>query len=110
MAASESAAPYRLVYSEAVKRCLRELSDAAFSRGDGPVFTAALKEFDRLLRLYPQFGDPLSDLQAGGGQVRLGIIRPISMRYGVNENLRIVFCATLPVLLPIDKPDISSDE
>jgi hypothetical protein len=77
MAAPESAAPYRLVYSDVVKQRLRELSDAAFSRGDGPAFTVALKEFDRLLRLYPQFGDPLSDLEVGGGQLRLGIIRPI---------------------------------
>jgi hypothetical protein len=108
MAAPEPTAPYQLVYSDAVKQRLRELSDAAFARGDGPAFTAALKEFDRLLRLYPQFGDPLSDLQVGAGQVRLGIIRPISMRYGVNEDKRIVFCATLPVLLPMDKPDASA--
>jgi hypothetical protein len=32
------------------------------------------------------------------------------MRYGVNEDLRIVFCGTLPTLLPMDKPDVSSDE
>ena len=62
MAAPELPAPYRLVYSEAVKRRLRELADAAFARGDGPAFTAALKEFDRRLRLYPQFGDQQLDL------------------------------------------------
>lgn len=81
MAAPEPPTPYRLVYSEAVKRCLRELSNDAFSRGDGPAFTAALKEFDRLLRIYPQFGDPQIDLEVGGGQIRLGIIRPLSVRY-----------------------------
>ncbi len=110
MAAPEPPAPYRLVYSDAVKQRLRELADAAFARGDGPAFTVALKEFDRRLRLYPQFGDPLSDLVVGGGQLRLGIIRPISMRYGVNEDMRIVFCGTLPILLPMDKPDISTSE
>src|SRR4051794_37309692 len=105
MVAPEPVSPYRLVYSEVVKRCLRELSDAAFARGDGPAFTAALKEFDRLLRIYPQFGDPQIDLEIGGGQIRLGIIRPLSMRYGVNEERRIVFCAAAPVLLPMDRPD-----
>jgi hypothetical protein len=79
-------------------------------RSDGPAFTAALKEFDRLLRLYPQFGDPQVDLEVGGGQVRIGIIRPLSVRYGINEERRIVFCATLPTLLPMDKTDASLGE
>jgi hypothetical protein len=105
MAAPEPPTPYRLVYSVAVKRCLRELSNDAFSRGDGPAFTAAIKEFDRLLRIYPQFGDPQIDLDVGGGQIRLGIIRPLSMRYGVNEELRIVFCTALPTLLPMNRPE-----
>jgi hypothetical protein len=89
---------------------LRDLAIAATARGDGPAFTAALKEFDRRLRLYPQFGDPLSDLEVGGGQLRLGIIRPLLMRYGVSEDLRIVFCGTLPVLLPMDRPEAQARE
>jgi hypothetical protein len=105
MAAPEPPAPYRLVYSGAVKSRLRELSDEAFARGDGPAFSAALKEFDRRLRLYPQFGDQQLDLTEGGGQIRVGIIRPLCMRYGVNEERRIVFCTAPPVLLPMDKAD-----
>lgn len=110
MAESESSSPYLVEYSGVVLQHFRLLATQATARGDGPAFTGALKEFDRLLRLYPQFGDPLSDLKVGSGQFRLGIIRPLSMRYGVNENLRIVFCATLPVLLPMDKPEVSSGE
>lgn len=108
MAESEPSPPYRVEYSGVVLQHFRLLAMQATARGDGPAFAAALKEFDRLLRLYPQFGDPLSDLQIGGGQLRLGIIRPLSLRYGVNEDLRIVFCGMLPVLLPMDKPDVSS--
>ncbi len=46
----------------------------------------------------------------GGDQFRLGIIRPLSMRYGVNEDLRIVFCTVPPVLLPMDAPDSGQRE
>ena len=106
MTTPEPPAPYQVVYSEAVKGRLRELSDAAFARGDGAAFTAALKELNRLLRLYPQFGDPQIDLDVGGGQIRLGIIRPLSMRYGVNEERRLVFCTTLPTLLPMDRAGV----
>jgi hypothetical protein len=110
MEGSEPPAPYAVEYSGLVVRHLRRLASEAAARGDGPAFTAALKEFDRLLRLYPQFGDPQIDLEVGGGQVRLGIIRPLSMRYGVNEELRIVFCGTLPILLPKAKPDAPAGE
>jgi hypothetical protein len=105
MESSEPPVPYAVEYTGLVMRWLRGLSQEAAARGDGQEFAAALKEFDRLLRVYPQFGDPLNDLNIGGGQVRLGIIRPLSMRYGVKEELRMVFCAARPMLLPMAKPD-----
>jgi hypothetical protein len=58
----------------------RKLADGAFARGDGPAFTAAMKELDRRLRLYPQLGDQLLDLAEGGGQIRVDVIRPLCMR------------------------------
>ena len=60
----------------------------------------ALREFDRRLRIYPQFGDPLIDLLAEAGQVRIGVVPPLAMRYGVLEERRIVLVAAPPVLLP----------
>jgi hypothetical protein len=99
-----------VVYSGAVQQRLRELSDEAIARGDGAAFLAALKAFRDRLVLYPQFGDPLADLEQGNGQLRLGIIRPLAMRYGVNEDLRIVFCGALPVLLPMTQPPAPPDE
>lgn len=81
------------------------MAKEAAERGDGPAFAAALKQVLARLAVYPQFGDPQIDLVVGGGQIRTGIIRPLSMRYGINEEKRIVFCTAPPVLLPMDKPE-----
>ena len=55
---------------------LLALADIARQRGDGEEFIAALKEFDRRLHIYPQFGEPLVDLKKQAGQVWIGIVRP----------------------------------
>lgn len=93
-------APYRVSYSARVRQRLLELADAARARGDGGAFLAALREFDRRLRVYPQFGDPLVDLRAEAGPVRLGVVPPLAMRYGVLEDRRVVLVAAPPVLMP----------
>lgn len=95
---------YRVIYSAAVLLRLREIGQVARARGDGPIFLAALEALRQRLEVYPQFGEPLHDLVQGNGQVYVGIIRPISIRYGVREDLRMVFCSALPSLLPMDKP------
>jgi hypothetical protein len=82
-----------------VRERILELAAVARERGDGSAFLAALREFDRRLRMYPQFGDPLADLRQESGQLRIGIVPPLSMRYGVLEERRRVFVAALPVLL-----------
>jgi hypothetical protein len=100
MSGPDSPTPYRVSYSTAVQQRLRELAAVARERGDGEQYLAALREFDRRLRVYPQFGDPLIDLVAEAGQVRLGAVPPLSMRYGVAEDERLVMVAAMPVLLP----------
>jgi hypothetical protein len=96
--------PYRVVYSERVRQRLLALADVARQRGEGEAFLAALKEFDRRLYLYPQFGEPLVDLTQESGQVWIGIIRPLAMRYGVFDERRVVMVADTPVLLPKSEP------
>jgi hypothetical protein len=71
---------------------------------DSAAFLAALKEFHRRLCLYPQFGEPLMDLTQEGGQVWIGTVRPLAMRYGVFDEQRIVMVAATPVLLPKSEP------
>lgn len=92
--------PYRVVYSERVRQRLLALADVARERGDGEAFLAALKEFHRRLCLYPQFGEALIDLTEESGQVWLGVVRLLAMRYGVFDERRVVMVAETPVLLP----------
>jgi hypothetical protein len=99
-AAAPGPEPYRVVYSERVRQRLLTLADVARERGDGEAFLAALREFDRRLRLYPQFGEPLTDLTREPGQVWIGTVRPLVMRYGVFDERRVVMVAAIPVLLP----------
>lgn len=70
--------PYRVEYSERVRQRLLALADIARQRRDAEEFLAALKKFDRLLHIYPQFGEPLVDLQKEPGQVWIGIVRPLA--------------------------------
>src|SRR5437588_4811748 len=99
--------PYRVVYAERVRQRLLALADAARQRGDGEAFLRALKEFHRRLYLYPQFGEPLLDLKQDSGQVWIGVVRPLSMRYGIYEERRVVMVAEHPVLLPKSDPQQS---
>jgi hypothetical protein len=93
-------APYRVSYSEHVRQRLLGLADIARERGDGEAFLAALKEFHRRLCVYPQFGEPLIELQQEPGQVWIGVVRPLAMGYGVPDDRRLVMAAALRVLLP----------
>jgi hypothetical protein len=97
-----------VVYSERVRQHLKALGAEAVRRGDGERFAAALREFHRRLCLYPQFGEPLIDLQTEPGKIYNGIIRPIAMRYGVHEDRRLVMVGALPVLLPMLSEDSGS--
>lgn len=98
--AASDPVPYRVVYLERVRQRLLALADIARERGDGDAFVAAVKEIHRRLCLYPQFGEPLFDLTQEAGQVWLGIVRPLSIRYGVLDDRRVVMVSELPVLLP----------
>ena len=92
-------AEYAVSASGRVAERLGELYRLSVRRGDGAQFLAALAELERRLRIYPQFGDPLTDLTVGEGTVRVGIIRPLSIRYIIREDARQVLLVALPVLM-----------
>lgn len=95
--------PYRVVYSGRVRERLRALAFVARDRGDGDEYKKALAEFDRLLRLYPQFGEPLIDLKQESGQLWIGTVRPLTLRYTLFDELRVVIASAPPVLLPTSR-------
>lgn len=96
---------YEVEYTPRVRERLREFTAIARSRGDVKEFLAALREIDRRLKVYPQFGEQLYDLKAEPGQVWIGTVRPLSMRYTVYDTLRRVTVGALPTLLPQTEPD-----
>ncbi|MFO0970050.1 MAG: hypothetical protein U0793_31240 [Gemmataceae bacterium] len=81
---------YKVSYSELVRGGLRELLQLAESRGLGPSFLAAAKEIDRLLHLYPQFGEPLRDLKLDSAQHWIGVVSPLVVRYLLDDEKRLV--------------------
>jgi hypothetical protein len=87
---TEKPAPYRVVYSERVRARPKQLLARAAARGVGPQALSAVKEIDRLLHLYPQFGEPLKDLNTAGETEWIGTIGPLVVRYVVDEGRRIV--------------------
>lgn len=95
--------PYRVTYSTRVRERIVAMADEARERGDGFAFVVALREFDRRLALYPQFGEQLYDMKLELGQFWIGFVRPIAMRYGVYDERREVVAGALPVLMPRDR-------
>lgn len=89
--------PYRVIYSDMVRNSLRELIARARERGLGSLILDAVKEIDRRLRLYPQFGEPLVDLSIEVGQMWVGTVQPLVVRYAIYEERRLVM-VTVPIL------------
>jgi hypothetical protein len=58
--------------------------------GFGPQVIAAVKEIDRRLRLYPQFGQPLRDLSFGSAQLWIGVVEPLTVQYMLDEERKAV--------------------
>jgi hypothetical protein len=59
-----------------------------------------LKELERRLRIYPQFGEPERDLSQEAGQIYNGTVPPLVVGYAVFEDRRLVFVGSAPRLLP----------
>jgi hypothetical protein len=97
---SGAPAPYRVVYSELVRSELRNLIARAKGRGRAPQVLAAVKEIDDRLRVYPQFGQPLRDLQLKPAQLWMGCVSPLVVHYTLDEDRRLVMVVAPILPLP----------
>jgi hypothetical protein len=50
--------------------------------------------------VYPQFGEPLADLTQEPGQVWIGTVAPLVVRYAIYDELRLVIVAVPVMPLP----------
>ena len=50
-------------------------------------------EIDRRLHMYPQFGEPLTDLALERGQIWIGTVGTLVVRYAILEDRKIVMVA-----------------
>ena len=91
---------YRVVYSELVRARLKTLLAHANLRGMGQPVLLAVKEIDRRLQLYPQFGEPFRDLQLESAQLWIGIVPPLVARYCIYEKERLVMVVVPFLPLP----------
>lgn len=66
----------------------------------------AVKTIDRLLRLYPQFGELLRDLKFEGHQLWIAVVPPLVVQYIVDEERRMVF-VVVP-LLPLPRTGLDA--
>jgi hypothetical protein len=88
-----------VVYSERVREELRRLVVTAATPDRARDLLAAFQTIDRRLAIYPQFGEPLLDLQEPG-RIWIGTVGPLVMRYAVYEERRLVLVVAPPEVLP----------
>lgn len=93
---SNGSTRYHVVYSEFVRNELKKLIARANGRGLGPQVLDAVREMDRLLHTKPRFGDPLADLSLAPGQLRMGTVPPLVVKYALYEDRRLV-TVTIPI-------------
>jgi hypothetical protein len=90
---------YQVSYSERVRQELLRLARQARAHGLGAEFLAAVREIDRRLHLYPQFGQPLRDLELEPAQLWIGVVLPLVVRYDLDERRRLVLVVSPPFLM-----------
>jgi hypothetical protein len=88
---NDNPARYRVIYSEYVRQELRKLAARAIERGLRQQLLDSLKQLESRLSIYPQFGEPLRDLQTEGETLWVGTIRPLVAQYVIDEARRTVF-------------------
>jgi hypothetical protein len=98
---------YRVAYSEHVRDRLRAMLERAVALGIGRRTFDAAREIDHLLRIYPQFGEPLLDLETEGETVWHGTVDLLHVRYVIDEPNRTVFIVA--PITPLPHSELAED-
>lgn len=99
-----SPVPYEVSYSGRVREALKDLLVRARQRGHAHQVLDAVREIDRRLQLYPQFGQPLRDLSVEPAQLWIGVVSPLVVRYVLDEQRRQVM-VVFP-MVPLSDSDL----
>lgn len=96
---------YKVTYSEPVLASLRNsIFPRARQAGLGREALAALKEIDRRLRVYPEFGEPLYHSDNENAIIYAMSVPPLSVLYGVDKLRRFVHRSrSFRLMLPREK-------
>jgi hypothetical protein len=87
-----SAAPYRLIYTQAARRAVRETGEKAKQLGLLTEFLAAAKSLEVALRSDPLgLGEPLYELKFADLEVRAGGHEFLTARFAVDRKRRLVY-------------------
>jgi hypothetical protein len=70
----EPVVPYKVVYSQRARNSLVELYSKSQPSGLGLRIIEAAKQIDARLHTYPQFGQPLRDLEAKEETIWIGCV------------------------------------
>jgi len=97
---SDDPIPYRVTYSEFVQNEMKKLIARAKERGLDSQVLAAVKEMDRRLHVYPQFGDPLRDLSLESAKLCMANVPPLVVHYILHEEQRLVMIVAPILTLP----------
>src|SRR5262249_25771293 len=92
--------PYRVSYSGRVQKELETLAIRAKVRGLREQMLAALRKLDEVLKVYPQFGQPLYDLKLEPAQVWIAVFAPLVVQYVLDEERRVVMVPVPIMPLP----------
>jgi hypothetical protein len=82
---------YRIILSGRVSAEAKALFNRAADVGRGPQILNAFKEVHHLLSVYPQFGEPLKDLNVLGATIYTLAVPPLVIQYIIDETARTVF-------------------
>jgi hypothetical protein len=69
----------------------KALFNRAADVGRGAQILEAIKEVHRILSVYPQYGEPLQDLDTFGATIYTLAVPPLVVEYLINETARAVF-------------------